>query len=86
MNVDNVNYFESFGVERIPKEIKKFISNKNVKTNICRIQANDSIICEYFCIGFIDFMLKRKGLLDCTNLYFPNECEKNDKIILKYFQ
>ena len=46
MNVDNVNYFESFGVERIPKEIKKFISNKNVKTNICRIQANDSIICE----------------------------------------
>ena len=46
MNVDNANYSESFGVEQIPKDFKKFISNKNIKTNICRIQANDSIVCE----------------------------------------
>ena len=51
-------YFNSFGVEHIPKEIKEFIGNKNIKANIYRVQANDSIICGYFCIGFIDFMLK----------------------------
>ena len=49
VNGDNVTYFDSFGVEYIPKEIKKFISSKNIKT----IQANDSIMCGYFSIGFI---------------------------------
>ena len=53
----NEIYFDSFGVEHIPKEIKKFIGDKNIITNIYSIQAYDSIICEYFCIGFIDFML-----------------------------
>ena len=75
-------YFESFGVEHIPKEIKKFVGNKNVTTNIYRIQENDSIIYGYFCIGFTDFMLKSKSSLDYANLFFPNECEKNDKLIL----
>ena len=51
---DNVTYFDSFGVEHIPKEIKTFISNKNIKTNIFRIQAYDSIMYGYFCIRFID--------------------------------
>ena len=52
MNGDNVTHFDSFGVAHIPKEIKKFIGNKNIKTNIYRIQANDSIMCGYLCIGF----------------------------------
>ena len=43
-------------------------------------------MCGYFCIGFIDFMLKGKSLLKYTNLFSPREYEKNDKIILKYFQ
>ena len=85
MNVNNVIYFNSFGVEHIPKEIKNFIGNKNIPTNIYRIQAYNSIMCGSFCIGFIDFMLKGKSFLDCTNLFSPNEYEKNDKIILKYF-
>ena len=55
-------------------------------TNIYRIQAYDSIMYGYFCTGFIDFMLKGKSLLDYTNFFSPNDCEKNDKIILKYFQ
>ena len=59
---------------------------KNIATNICRIQAYDSIMCRYFCIGFIDFMLKGKSLLEYTNLFSPDDYEKNDKIILKYFQ
>ena len=63
------------------------IGNKNIITNICRIQAYDSIMCGYLCTGFIDFMLKDKSLLDYTNLFFPNDCEKNNnKIMLKYFQ
>ena len=69
-------------MELIPKDIKKSIGNRNI-TNIYRIQADNLIICRYFCIGFIDFMLKGKGLLDYTNLFSPNDYEKNDKIILK---
>ena len=82
---NDVTYFDSFGVEHIPKEIKTFISNKNIKTNIFRIQAYDSIMCGYFCIGFIDFMLAGKTLTDFTNLFSPNNFKKNDDIILNYF-
>ena len=56
-------YFDTFGVEHIPKKIRKFIGNKNIITNIYRIQAFNSIMCGCFCIGFIDFMLKSKKLL-----------------------
>ena len=85
MNAENLTYFDSFGVEYIPKEIKKSIGNKNIITNIYRIQANNSIMCGYFCIVFIDFMLKRNSLLNYTNLFSPNDCERNDKIILNIF-
>ena len=57
---NNVTYFDSFGVEHIPKEIKTFINNKNITTNIFRTQAYDSIMCGYFCIEFTDFMLAGK--------------------------
>ena len=76
----------NFGFKNIPKEIKKFIQNKNIITNIYRIQAYDSIICEYLCIGFIDFMLKGKRLLENTNSFSPIDYEKNDTITLKYLQ
>ena len=82
---DDVTYFDSFGVEHIPKEIKTFINNKNIKTNIFRIQAYDSIMCRYFCIGFIDFMLAGKTLNEFTNLFSLNNFKKNDNIILNYF-
>ena len=42
---NDVTYFDSFGIEHIPKEIKTFMSNKNIKTNISRIQAYDSLMC-----------------------------------------
>ena len=82
---NNTTYFDSFGVEHIPKEIKKFIRKKDIKTNIFRIQSYDSIMCGYFCIGFIDLMLKCKGLTDFTNLFSPNDFKKNDDVILNYF-
>ena len=69
---NDVTYFDSFRVEHIPKEIKTFISNKNIKINIFRIQAYDSIMYGYFCIGFIDFMLAGKTWTDFTNLFSPN--------------
>ena len=72
----DVTYFVSFGVEHIPKEIKTFICNKSIKTKIFRIQAYDSIMCGYFCIGFIDFMLTGKTLTDFTNLFSPNKFKK----------
>ena len=61
---NNVTYFDVFGVEHIPKEIKAFIRNKNTKGTIFRVKAYDSIICGYFCIWFIDFMLAEKTLSD----------------------
>ena len=78
-------YFDSFGVEHIPREIMKFIARKKIITNIYRIQAYDSIMCGYFCIGFINFMFNGKSLTDCTNLFSPNNLKKNDDIILKCF-
>ena len=85
VNDNNIMYFDSFGTERIPKDILKLIENKNTITNIYRIQAQDSIMCKYFCIGFYGFTLKDKRLLEYTNLISPNKYQKNDKIILKHF-
>ena len=69
---NNVTYFDSFGVEHIPKEIKKFIERSLIVTNIFRIQASGSVMCGCFCIGFINFKLKSKSLTDITNLFPPN--------------
>ena len=86
VNNNEVIYFDSFGMEHIPKEIKRFIGHKNIKTNIFRIQADNSIMCGYFCIGFIDFMLEGKSLIDFTSLFFPYDFKKNDRIILVYLK
>ena len=85
VNNNYVHYFDSFGVEHIPEKIKAFINNKNIKTNIFRVQAYDPVMCGYFCIGFIDFMLKGKTLTEFRNLFSPNNFKKKDDIILKYF-
>ena len=87
-------YFDSFGIEHIPKEINKFINNdttksstlKRIKSNIFRIQAYDSIMCRYFCIEFINYMLKGKTLLDYTDLFSPNDFKKNDRVIKRIFK
>ena len=87
MYVNNkiVIYFDSFGVEHIPKEIMKFIVRKKIITNIYRIQAYDSTMCGYFCIEFINFMFNGKSLTDLTNLFSPNDFNKNDDIIIECF-
>ena len=68
---NGVIYFDSFGVEHIPREIKRFIGHKCIKTNIFRIQADNSILCGYFCIRFIDFMFTNKTLINFTILFCP---------------
>ena len=86
VKLKEVIYFDSFGIEHIPKEINKFIGNSDIKSNIFRIQAYDSIMCGYFCIEFINYVLKGKTLLNYTNLFSPNDFKKNDKIIKKIFK
>ena len=68
---NEVIYFDSFGVEHVPKDITKSIGNKDIKTNIFRIQACNSIMCGYFCTGFIDFMFANKTLINFTSLFSP---------------
>ena len=77
---------DSFGFELVPKEIKEFIAPKNIKGNILRVQRNNSVMCGYSCIGFIDFMLAGKKLTDFTNMFSPQDFQKNDDIILSYFK
>ena len=100
VKANEVIYFDSFGVEHILKEINKVIrpkelrakapgsavGNKKIKASIFRIQAYDSIMCGYFCIEFINYMLKGKTLLDYTNLFSPNDFKKSDlkKSLFKY--
>ena len=85
-NRSDMVYFDSFSVGHAPEDIKEFLGNKNIIANIYRVQANNSVLCGYFCIGFIDFMLAGKKLTDFTNKFSPDDFKKNDDIILSYFK
>ena len=88
-------YFDSFGAEHIPKEIKKFIGseqsfsakarNKEIKANIFRLQAYDSIMCGYFCI-FILTVFDGKSLIDFTSLFSPHDFKRNDQLLKEYLR
>ena len=86
VKTNEVIYFDSFGVEHIPKEIKKFIGNKNIKGSIFRLQAYDSIMCGYFRIEFINYMFDDKSLIDFTSLFSLHNFKKNDKIVKQIFE
>ena len=79
-------YFDSFGIEYIPQEVLNKIKDKSITHNIFRIQSDDSIISGFYCIAFIEYMLAQKSSLDYTNLFSPNDYQKNDKIVYKYFK
>ena len=83
---NEVIYFDSFSVEHVPKEIKRFIGHKNTKTNIFGMQVDNSIMRGYFCTGFIDFMFAGRCLIAFASLFSPHDFKKNDKIILNYFE
>ena len=86
VNRSEIVYFDSFGVEHVPEGINEFVGNKNIIANIFRVQANNSVICGYFCIGFIDFMLAGEKLTDVTSMFSPHDFKKNGNIILSYFK
>ena len=54
--------------------------------NIFRVQANTSVMFGYFCIGFVDFMLAGKKMIDFTSMFSPYDFKINDNIILSYFK
>ena len=81
-----INVDDSFGIEYIPQEILNKIKDKSTTQNIFRIQNNESIMCGFYCIAFIEYMLAGKTLLDYTNLFSPNDYKKNGNIIYKYFK
>ena len=83
---NEVIYFDSFGIEHIPKEIEHAIGNKEIKASIFRLQAYDSVMYGYYSIEFINYILKGKKLLDYTNLFSPNDFKKNDQIIKRIFK
>ena len=85
-NRNEIVYIDSFGAEHVPEEIKILGGNKNIKANIFRVQENDSVMCGYFCVGFIDFMLADKKLTDYTNLFSAYDFKENDDIILSHFK
>ena len=70
VNNKTVAYFDSFGVEHIPKEIKKFVINTKIIANIFRLQAYDSIMCGYFCIGFVDFIFNGISFKRLLNFFY----------------
>ena len=82
---NEITYFDSFVVEHVPKEIKRFITHESINTNIFRIQADNSIMCGYFCIRLIDFMFAGRSLIDFAGLFSPYDFKKND-IIFSYFK
>ena len=79
-------YFDSFRIEYVPQELLNKIKDKSITRNILRIQFQDSIMCRFYCIAFIEYMLAGKTLLDYTNLYTANDHKNNEKIIYKYFK
>ena len=82
-NRSEIVYFDSFGVEHVPGYIKEFVSNKNIIANIFKVQANKSVMCSYFCIGFIDFMQAGKKMTDFMSVFSPYDFKKNDNTINK---
>ena len=78
--------FDSFGIEYNPLEVLNKTRDKSITHHIFRTKDNESIMCRFYCITFIKYMLAGRTLLDYTNLFSSNDYKKNDKIIYKYFK
>ena len=79
-------YFDSFGIECISQEALNRIKGKSTTHNIFRIQSREPVMCGFSRIAFLEYLITRKTLLDYTNLFSPNDHQKNSKIIYKYFR
>ena len=79
-------YLGSFGIKYVLKELLNKIKDKSITRNIFRIKPDDSIVCGFYCIVFLEYTIAAKTLIDCTNLFSPNDYKKDDKIIYKDFK
>ena len=86
INRNTAVYFDSFGIEYIPQEVLNKIKDTSITHNIFRIQDNESIMCGFYSIAFIEYVLAGRVLLDYTNLFSPDDYKKNDKTMCKYFK
>ena len=86
INRNTFVYFNSFGIEYILQEILNKVSDKSITPNIFRIQDNEYVMCGFYCFSFKEYMQSGQTLLDHTNLFSPNDYQKNDKIIYKYLK
>ena len=73
-------------MEYILQEVISKIKDKSISYNIFRIHSDDSVICGFHCIAFIEYIIERKTLSDYTNLFSSNDYKTNGKIIHKYFK
>ena len=64
MNKNITVYFDSFGIEYIPQEVLNEIRDKSITHNMVRIQDDKSIMCRFYWIAFIEYMLARKYILE----------------------
>ena len=79
-------YFDPFGIEYIPQEVSKKFRDKSITHNILRIQYNESIMCEFYCITFIEDILAGKTLLVYSNFFSLSDYKMNGKKIYKYYK
>ena len=79
-------YFDPFGNEYIPQEVLIKVKDKSITHNIFGVQNDDSIICGFYRIAFIDYVIAGKNLLDYTNLYCGSDFKKSYNVIYKYFK
>ena len=86
ININRAVYFDSFRIGCIPQEVLNKIKDKSITHNVFKIKDNNSIMCGFYCIAFIEHVLAGKSLLDYTNLFSLNDYKNNDKIIYRYFQ
>ena len=70
----------------MPQGVLNKIKDKSITHNIFRIEDNDYIMCGFYCIAFIEYMVAGKTLLDYTNSFSLNDYKKNDKITYMYFK
>ena len=86
INDDRATYFDSFGVEHLPKEVVKFLRGKDLNVNIFRLQPAQSVLCGYYCLKFLDFMFDGKSLTDFTSMFSPTNFLVNDRLLLRLFE
>ena len=69
-------YFDSCRIEYIPQEVLNKIRGKSITYNIFTVQFDDCIMCGFYCIAFIKYLIAGRTLLDYTNLFSLNDHKK----------